>query len=139
MGKYSSVKKREVVREKTPHAVWRGIGCMMFFLIPALSIAVGVELINYGIDNKWRMPYQLFGYPAMPEFFRLSDALWAATGPIRVINNFYAYAAASLVVMFVLGSIISVIYSVVFQIMGPARYGPTDVPPIKIKGTKKSR
>lgn len=139
MGKYSSVRKKEVVRDRSPHAIWRGIGCMMFILVPILSIAIGVETVNYGIANKWRLPYQLLGYPDMPGFIRLSDALWAATAPIRTIENFYAYALASFVIMLILGALISVGYSVVFQIMGPPRYGPTDVPPVKIKGMKKSR
>lgn len=139
MGKYSSVKKKEVVRDRSPHAIWRGIGCIMFILIPILSIAIGVELVNYGLANKWRIPYQLLGYPAMPDFFRLSNAIWAATAPIRGIENFYAYATAAGVITLILGAIISIAYSFVFQIMGPPRYGPTDVPPVKIKGMKKSR
>ena len=139
MGKYSSVKKKEVIRDRSPHAIWRGIGCIMFILIPVLSIAIGVEVTNYGLENKWRLPYQLLGYPAMPEFFRMSNAIWAVTSPIRGIENFYAYALISFVTMLVLGALISVVYSFVFQIVGPARYGPTDVPPIKIKNMKKSR
>src|SRR5689334_1160537 len=139
MGKYSSVKKKDVIRDRSPHAIWRGIGCVMFILVPILSIAIAVETVDYGLENKWRIPYQLLGYPAMPDFFRLSNPIWAATAPIRGIKNFYAYVVASLVVMVILGSIISVAYSVVFQIMGPARYGPTDVPPLKVKGMKKSR
>lgn len=139
MGKYSSVKKQQPIRDRSPHAIWRGIGCSMFILIPILSIAIGVETVNFGIDNKWGLPYQLLGYPNMPGFVRLSNALWAATAPIRGINNFYAYTVASLVTMAVLAAIISVVYAFVFQIMGPARYGPTDVPPLKIKGMKKSR
>jgi hypothetical protein len=139
MGKYSSVKKKEVIRDRSPHAIWRGIGCMMFILLPILSIAIGVETVNYGLANKWRLPYQLLGYPDMPGFIRLSDALWAVTAPIRAIENFYAYTLASFVIMLILGAIISVGYSFVFQLMGPPRYGPTDVPPVKIKGMKKSR
>lgn len=139
MGKYSSVKKKEIIRDRAPHPIWRGIGCIMFILIPILSIAVGVETINYGIENKWRLPYQLLGYPVLPDFLRFSDLIWSATAPIRGIEHFYAYALASIIIMLVLGGIISVIYSFVYQLMGPARYGPTDVPPLKIKGMKKSR
>lgn len=139
MGKYSSVKKKEVIRDRSPHAIWRGIGCMMFILVPILSIAIAVETVDYGIEQKWRIPYQLLGYPALPDFFRLSNVIWAATEPIRSTQHFYAYATASMVVMLILGAIISVLYSIVFQVMGPPRYGPTDVPPLKIKGMKKSR
>ena len=42
----------------------------------------------------------------------------------------------SLITMLILGAIISVVYSFVFQIVGPARYGPTDVPPVKVKNMK---
>jgi hypothetical protein len=139
MGKYSSVKKNQAIRDRSPHAIWRGIGCIMFILVPILSIAIAVETINYGVDNGWQFPYQLMGYPAMPGFFRYSNLLWAATAPIRGIANFYAYTVGSLVIMLVLGGIISVLYSYVYQMTGPSRYGPTDVPPVKIKGMKKSR
>ncbi|MCC7117256.1 MAG: hypothetical protein IT310_01930 [Anaerolineales bacterium] len=137
MGKYSSVQKKEVIRDRSPHAIWRGIGCFMFILVPILSIAVGVEAVDYALANKIRLPYQLLGYPAMPDFLRQSNLIWNALAPIRTTSNFYAYAAAAVVALVLLGGLISVVYAFVYQITGPKRYGPTDAPPIKIKGMKK--
>jgi len=111
----------------------------MMLIIPVISIAAGVELIKYGVDQRWPFPYQLMGTPRLPEFFFKSSGLITIFGPLTTIQNFYAIAAASILIMILLSGIISVIYGVVYSMTGPSRYGPTDAPPPKIKTKKYTR
>lgn len=140
MGKYRT--NSRVVQKplpEGPHVIWRGIGCLMMILIPAISIAAGVETIKYGLDHGWTIPYQLLGTPQLPEVFYKSSGLMTIFGPMIRTQNFYAYAAVSFSYMVVIGGVISVIYAAVYRMIGPARYGPLDAPPPKIKTKKYTR
>jgi hypothetical protein len=141
MGKYGTFQKRTKMasNDRTPHAIWRGIGCSMFIILPVLSFAIAYELVNYALDNKYALPYQLLGYPQLPDFLRASSFIWSVLAPIRNTANFYAYVVFTVVVLLVLGAIMGTIYTYIYTVMGPPRYGPTDAPPPSFSPTKKSR
>src|SRR5687768_5647909 len=122
MGKHSS-RARQPLKEvdKTPHAIWRGIGCLMILIIPILSIALGYETVQYGIAAKCRIPYQLLGPPRFPEIFYDIGILRQLSFPVRQIENFYAYASASILYMLLIGGIISVLYALIYRMLGPSR------------------
>ena len=140
MGKYrSSSRIRTAPKSDGPHPIWRGIGCFMMLLIPAISIASGSAVVNYGINHSWPFPYQLMGLPRLPDLFYKSNGLMIILSPIVSINNFYAIATASIIFMIFLGGLISLVYAVVYSATGPSRYGPTDAPPPKIKTKRYTR
>jgi hypothetical protein len=140
MGKYrTNSRVVQKPRSEGPHVIWRGIGCLMMILIPAISIASGIQTVKYGLDNGWTIPYQLLGTPKLPDLFYKSSGLMTIFGPLTTIKDFYAYALVSLLYMVLIGGTVSVIYSFVYQMIGPSRYGPTDAPPPKIKTKKYTR
>jgi hypothetical protein len=140
MGKYTSqIRKPPVKKGESPHSIWRGIGCLMMVLIPILSIALAHETIQYGIENEWLIPYQLLGYPVLPDFFYKVRILRMVFLPITRVENLYAWAAFTVGYMIVIGGIISVVYAVVYRYFGPPRYGPFDEPPPKVKVKKYTR
>lgn len=140
MGKYrSSVVKRTRTTMERPHAIWRGIGCLMMIIVPIISAAAGYETIQLGIRNGWAIPPQLLGAPRLPEIFYLSSGLRMVFGPLTNIPHLYGYAVATIVYMMGIGGIVSVIYAIVYRLVGPPRYGPLDEPPPKVKIKKYSR
>jgi hypothetical protein len=141
MGRYSARENRKPLSDvdKGPHPVWRGIGCLMILIIPILSIALAYETFNFAIEQKWRIPYQLLGTPRLPDIFYDVSILRQLSFPIRQIENFYGYTMMSILYMIVLGGLISLIYAVVYRLMGPARYGPFDAPPPTIKTKRYKR
>ena len=140
MGKYSTNSRiAKKPKSEGPHVIWRGIGCLMMLIIPAISIAAGYETVNYGLTHGWSIPYQLLGAARLPDFFYKSSGLLQLFGFITRIPNFYAHAAVSILYMVLIGGIISVIYAVVYRMVGPSRYGPLDAPPPKIKTKKYTR
>ena len=132
MGKYNNnttLRPSSIGTSKAPHEIWRGIGCLMFILIPAMSIASASVMIEYGVENKWPIPYQLLGTAYLPEIFYSTPGLATIFGVISKVPNFYAIATTSLIFMMLLGGLISLIYATMYRAVGPARYGPTDAPP----------
>ncbi|MBI5825735.1 MAG: hypothetical protein HZB18_17035 [Chloroflexi bacterium] len=140
MGKYrSSAVKREKPKSQGPHFIWRGLGCLMMIIIPAISIAAGYETVNYGLAHEWTIPYQLLGTPRLPEIIYKSDALWAVFGRITGIQHFYAYAVIGILYMIGLSGFISFIYALVYRMISPSRWGPMDAPPPKFRPKKYTR
>ena len=49
MGKYSgssTLRESSVRKTKQPHGIWRGIGCAMIVIIPAISILIGIQIVD---------------------------------------------------------------------------------------------
>ncbi len=140
MGKYSTNSRiAKKPKPEGPHVIWRGIGCLMMLIIPAISIAAGTETVKYGLAHNWTIPYQLLGTPRLPELFYKSSGLMIIFGPVIKTQNFYANMAVSFLYMVAIGGVISVIYAMVYRAVGPSRYGPLDAPPPKIKTKKYTR
>lgn len=134
MSKYRSSTVQNVKeRSKEPHYLWRGIGCLMMIIIPAIAIALAYETINYGLNNSWPIPYQLLGTPRYPDLFYQSSGMMLLLRPITAIRHFYAYAVTSFIYMILLSGVLSVLYAFVYRLIGPSRYSPLDAPPPKIK------
>ncbi|GAB1469992.1 hypothetical protein MASR2M66_08690 [Chloroflexota bacterium] len=133
MSKYQSARKVEKVKSNQPHYAWRGIGCIMMIVIPAVSIAAGVETIKYALANRWAVPVELLGYPRFPDLFYKSSGIMQILSPVARIQHFYAFAAAGLFYTILLGAILSMLYAVIDRMTRPSQYGPLDAPPSKTR------
>jgi hypothetical protein len=142
MGRYSgssSQRESSVRKPKQPHGIWRGIGCLMMIIVPAISILIGIQVVNTALANRWRIPTQLLGYPQLPDIVYKIGGLRDLLAPLTRIQNLNAYIVASLICMMVISAVVSMIYAVVYRIVNPVRYGPMDEPPPKIKAKKYTR
>ncbi len=94
------------------HPVWQGIGCLMMVLIPIISYAAAVILVDANIQNRWvPIPPEFIGPPGRP-------LLYSQLGVTVLLSMF--------------GFIIFVIfYTILYRVTGPPRLGPTDAPPIR--------
>jgi len=137
MGKYrSNIVKKEKTTVEHPHSIWRGIGCMLMLIIPTVSFALATLLIDYGLDSKWPIPRELLGKLTLPPFIMNSEGLRFVFSPLTQVQHFSAVAITTALIMFLTGGLISLIYAWVYRFTGPARYGPTDVPPSGSKPKK---
>jgi hypothetical protein len=135
MTKYTTAnqRRRATPREEEIHAIWRGIGCLLILIVPTMSYFLAVASVQLAVDQNWPMPYQLMGYPVMP------DLLWKAAGLTSLLafiqsqDNLYAVLAITLVYVVIFSALVSVIYAFVYRYVGPSRYGPQDAPPPKVK------
>jgi hypothetical protein len=142
MGKSSSTTqmKSSIRKSNEPHGIWRGIGCLMMIIIPAISIAAAVQTVALILANHLTIiPPSLLGYPQLPALFQKSSGLMIIFGGLTKMQNLYAQIAFSLMYMLIISGLISLAYAIIYSVVGPSRYGPTDAPPEKIRITKKSR
>lgn len=142
MGKYSgssTLKESSLRKPKEPHGIWRGIGCVMMVIIPAISILIGIQVVDTALANKIRMPSQLLGYPQLPDFVYKVTGLRDLLIPLTRMQNLYLYFIVIIICMVLISTVISLIYSVIYRIVNPVRYGPLDEPPSSRKAKKHSR
>jgi hypothetical protein len=141
MTKYSTAQQRRSVsnNERPLHPVWRGIGCILILFIPALSFFLAAATVQLAVDQNWPMPYQLLGYPAIP------NLLWKDIGIVPLLsfihsqNNLYAILTVTFVYIVFFVSLVSFGYAFLYRFVGPSRYGPLDAPPPKVKVKRYNR
>ena len=140
MGKYSSNARRQArpQRNNIPPLV-RGIGCITMVLIPLLSYGVADYMIEKGPARSWPIPLNLLGAPNIPEFMFRSPALSGIAAFLQNQNNLSANLILALAITIIIGGLMSIVYGYVFAMFGPSKYGPTDVPPPRVKTKKYTR
>ena len=134
MGRYSTYARKAPQRPRgVVHPVMRGIGCIMIIIVPILSYGIALVLVDYGIRHGWPIPPNWLGTPTF------HPLLWKLTGLATVLQflqgqtNLIAVLVFTVAIMVVIGGVMSVIYGYFYEIFGPPRYGPNDVPPPKVK------
>jgi hypothetical protein len=94
----------------------------MIVLIPIISFLIADLLVEANFEQGWVIiPRDLLGPAGMP------------------IDNLYLQLIATTLVAVALFGGYTIIYMVIYSTMGPPRYGPLDVPPLKRKPIKKRR
>ncbi len=128
MGKYSRL-SRTTSSEPRPwriHPIWRGIGCILFLIAPILAYFIADLLVQMAMEKSW--------YPIPAELARSLKVPYTDL----TMNHFYANLMVTAVLLLLGFAIVMVIYSIVYAILGPKKYGPVDSPPIRRK-TRPSR
>jgi hypothetical protein len=113
--------------------VWRGIGCLLILIVPSISWILATATVRRAVADGWPLPYQLLGYPILPE------VLWKVPGLVPLIpfvqrqQHLYLALVITLAYIIVAGGVMSFLYALLYRAFGPPRYGPVDLPPISIK------
>ena len=137
MGRY-----RETVKQKQkatgPPPIWRGIGCMLIFLVPVISYAAADVSMPFFL-NRGLVPRELLFTPQAPDWLQISPAL------VQVFNFLFrrygilATLGLTFIYIIFITGILSVIYALLYRMTAPSRYGPMDAPPPRIKIKKYKR
>ena len=140
MGKYSSKSRRQAAPERNQvPALVRGIGCITMVIIPILSYGIAVYWIENGLPGSALIPPSLLGPPNIPAFFLYSKYLGGIAGFFQSQNNLSANLLFALAFTMVIGGFMAIVYGYVYSLFGPSKYGPTDVPPPRVKTKKYTR
>ena len=138
MGRYRDTIKEVDVKAKGPHPIWRGIGCLTIIIVPILSFAAANVTMPFFL-NSGLVPPELLGTPQLP------DWLWYVPVLAQIVHFLFVrpaiFAILLLTFMFILllGGIFSVIYAAMYRMVAPAKYGPMDAPPPRVKIKKYKR
>ncbi len=141
MGKYNYFSQRQKSvpppHRRGVHPVMRGIGCILMIVVPIFSYALAVVLVNYGLRQGWPLPIEWLGFPQLPPLLlRLSSVValvnWLQGFP-ALTNNLIANLIFTIVLIILIGGMMSILYGYIYKLFGPPEYGPTDVPPVRVK------
>jgi hypothetical protein len=127
MSKYSSYSRRASAKPRPwrVHPIWRGIGCIFMIIVPIMSYAGAILLVQWDAKTRW--------IPIPKEFAR--------TITIPFVDWRIRYFGANLIVTLVLAmvgfAVLMSLYALVYRAVGPQR-SPLDAPPIRRK-TRRSR
>ncbi len=120
MGKYDSYNPQsyKAASSEGVHPVWRGIGCVLMILIPIMAFAGAVLLVQANLEQKWLpTPYELAQPVLLPYFGR--------------VNYLYAYLLVAVILSLIGFALLSVVYALVYNLIGPSQYGPVDSLPVR--------
>jgi hypothetical protein len=138
MGKYLKYEQKSQKKNKEMNPVWRGIGCILILLVPAMSYGLMLVFVP-PIIATGMIPWELLGYVHFP----VGLLSWPVLGPLLLfigsINNLWINLIGFFVFLVVLSGTFSLLYSLVWQYAGPPRYTLLDVPPSDHKGKSYKR
>ena len=142
MGKYSSNSRQQKAppRNTVPPVV-RGIGCIMFVLVPLLSYGIA----DYCIGNVQQVTSFFQANPNLMNPPKINPLLLQLRGlqPVWSFIQGQAHFGANLVLtialIMIIGGLMAIVYGYIYAMFGPPKYGPTDVPPPRVKTKKYTR
>jgi len=109
------------------HPIWRGIGCILFIISPVIAYSASHILIQMNAKNDWvNIPSDLSKTIRIP-----------IPGFGLAVPNLYAKIIITFVILLLASGLLMIIYTLLYQIFGPSRYGPLDAKPIRKKSKRK--
>lgn len=126
MAKYDKYSAQSRMQERPwkIHPIWQGIGCLLLVLIPIMSYAGAVLLVQANADQGWLpIPRELAQTVEVP---MLGD-----------VKYFYSVVITTVLLMIIGFGVITILYSIIYSMVGPSRLGPLDAPPVRRSPPKK--
>jgi len=118
--------------------LWRGIGCLLIAIVPLLSFWLMIHFVPLIIATG-KVPYQLLGHVYFPDWaFKIKMTADIASY-ISSFNNLWISIITFFVMVLLLTTVSSLLYSILYTLVGPARYSALDAPPSKYKAKKYTR
>lgn len=140
MGRYTSYQRQKATAQRGQvHPVMRGIGCVLMAIVPLLSYGVAVLLVNYGVRHGWPIPADWLGRITIPPLLLRLSGLRVIFDFLLQQTNLMANLIFTIAIAVVIFGVLSIIYGFMFKLMGPPEYGPTDVPPVRVKTKRYKR
>ena len=131
MTRYTS--RRPPPPKNETHAIWRGIGCLLLLIVPIIAWLLAKATVGLALISGWPLPYQLLGYPVIPE------GLWNIRAVVPVLafisrqQHLYLTLTLAIAYIVVISAVLSFVYAVIYRVVGPPRYGPLDLPQPQVK------
>jgi hypothetical protein len=128
MAKYSKFAQQDYKRPYDVHPIWRGIGCIMIILIPALSIIAAMVLIDEGLKRGWPLPIEMLGFIQFPPTVYQIPVINNFARTISSIPNLLGIIVFSIMILIIASGLMSFLYSALYRVFGPPRYTALDAP-----------
>jgi hypothetical protein len=120
------------------HPVWRGIGCLFMIIVPIMAYALASLLVPV-VQATGRLPYQLFQRLHFPLWVYKTPVLSSVGYFLGSIDDFWALVMLFIISLILFSFLASLVYTTVYQSIGPKRYTPLDAPPSRHKAKQYKR
>lgn len=136
----SSNRDERSLRDKRApaEAAWRGIGVALFFIIPIMSWAGARVTIEEALKRNVILPSDMVGFVRFPPEAYTTPGINTIVNWLGSIENLVGVVVLTVLYIFLLGGLISFIYSVFYRMNVP-RYGKFDAPPSTHRAKKHKR
>jgi hypothetical protein len=137
MTKYDKYRRIAAPRRKMS-PMWRGVGCLLMIVVPAISYVIGHAFLE-AAKNRNLIPLSLLGHIQFPDWVWGVPFLDTIAGFISSLNDPLAMLIFFFVTLLILSGMVSMIYSMIYQVIGPPRYTELDAVPSKHKAKEYKR
>ncbi len=121
MSKYQMYQMRQKrVRRRGVHPIWQGIGCVMLIVIPLLAWGIEEILFQIALQQRWPIPYEWTLPPRWPQWMWQLSFLRPFLNSTQSWTHFTARLVAWIAVMFLLWSMIFLVYAIVYKMGAPS-------------------
>lgn len=138
MGRYKDTQKAVEQKAAGPPPIWRGIGCMLIFLVPVISYAAADLSMPFFLKQHL-VPQELLVTPHAPDWLQVMPVLDQMFNSLLGHAGILATLSLTLIYMLFIAGILTVLYAFMYQMSTPSRYGPMDAPPPRTKVKKYKR
>jgi hypothetical protein len=111
------------------HPIWRGIGCVLFLLVPIMSW-FGTTLFLQ-TNTRIALPRELTKVVAIPytHIYQIDNLIAPINQYFDTTGFVMGQLFFTIIFSFIGFGIMAFAYAVLYKMAGPPRYGPFDVPP----------
>jgi len=141
MAKYHKLSRQTPLPQRpwAVHPIWRGFGCLLLVVGPFIAFGFAHILVEIDIKQGWfQIPVEMRNTITIPGTINLFD-LSLTIGKGGKITHFYADLIFTIVLLLLGFALIMIIYSIIYSLIGPRRYGPVDSPPIRRSQKRRRR
>lgn len=111
----------------------------MTIILPVISYLAAIEFVNTGITKGWPIPTGLLGFVKFPAWVWNVPILANLLQPITAFRNIFAILIFFIIFLILISGFLSLLYAILYRIVGPPVLTPVDAPPMKNNNAKKSR
>jgi hypothetical protein len=131
MSKYRKFERKEIAT-KTMNPMWRGAGCILFLVVLAISY-FGTMFALPMVVATGQVPPEILANVKFPPTLYKIPILNNICLYLSSINELWLKLILFFLIVMVLATVTSLIYSFIYQMVGPARYTEMDAPEMDLK------
>lgn len=130
-------KKQEEERPWNVHPIWRGIGCIFIILMPIIAWAAADLFMQ--TNQTFNLPPLLYQQVSIPlaNWQPINVVISAIDELLSKMHLTYGIILFTLLFLIIGYGLLSIIYGIIYRLVGPPRYSKVDARPITIRRRRK--
>ncbi len=124
--KYRKYERAEIKKQEM-HPLWRGVGCILFIIVPVLAYLF-MTMIVPPVMATGQVPPELTRDLKFPPWVANTPVLKDAAAYLANVDDLWVKLIVFAVVLLLLITVSGLIYTMVYQFVGPPRYTEMDAP-----------